>query len=489
MKKYILPILVIILSNSCKKENIHSNESAYLNFSNDTILFDTIFSSVGSTTFQLTVYNNNNFDITTNVRLSGNTEGNFRMNVDGESGNNIEKITIAANDSMFVFLELTIDPTNTNTPYLVSESILFNTGNIQQDVNLIAYGQDAYFHTANTFGEIINGNDTSKFYYHKLSCDETWNNDKPHVIYGYVVVDPDCQLTINEGTNVYLHKNSGIIVGNPFSDQSGGTIKVNGTLGNEVTFRGDRLDSWYDSIPGQWDRIWLYPGSINNEFNYVNFQNGTIAIHADTIGNNNPNTILNNCKIDNMSAIGILGQGTRIEVNNTIITKCGQHLVVCNIGGDYSFKHCTFANYWNYDFRNSPSIVINNFYEGADGNIYVRDLNSAYFGNCIIDGNLSTEVSFQENEIGNFNYIFDHSLIKIDTLENNTHTSNFNNVIKNKSPEFISKNLFDFHLSNESPCISSGDFSITQSENILSNDLEGNIRDNTPDLGVYKKLD
>ena len=105
----------------------------------------TLFSTQGSTTFQLTVYNNNNFDITTNLRLSGNTEGNFRMNVDGESGNNIEQITISANDSMFVFLELTIDPTNTNTPYLVSESILFNTGNIQQDVNLIAYGQDSLF--------------------------------------------------------------------------------------------------------------------------------------------------------------------------------------------------------------------------------------------------------------------------------------------------------------------------------------------------------
>ena len=57
-----------------------------LKFFSDTILFDTIFSSIGSTTFQLTVYNNNNFDISTNVRLSGNTEGNFRMNVDGESG-------------------------------------------------------------------------------------------------------------------------------------------------------------------------------------------------------------------------------------------------------------------------------------------------------------------------------------------------------------------------------------------------------------------
>ena len=69
-------------------------KSASLNFSSDTILFDTIFSSIGSTTFQLTVYNNNNFDISTNVRLSGNTEGNFRMNVDGESGNNVESIEI-----------------------------------------------------------------------------------------------------------------------------------------------------------------------------------------------------------------------------------------------------------------------------------------------------------------------------------------------------------------------------------------------------------
>ena len=34
----------------------------------------------------------------------------------------------------------------------------------------------------------------------------------------------------------------------PFSDQSGGSIKVNGTLGNEVTFQGDRLDSWYKDI-------------------------------------------------------------------------------------------------------------------------------------------------------------------------------------------------------------------------------------------------
>ncbi|MEJ6749304.1 MAG: hypothetical protein QNK60_05185, partial [Flavobacteriales bacterium] len=84
--KYILPILLLILTYSCKKENLQTEETATLQFSNDTIIFDTIFSSIGSVTKQLMVYNNNNFDISTNVRLSGDTEGNFRMNVDGESG-------------------------------------------------------------------------------------------------------------------------------------------------------------------------------------------------------------------------------------------------------------------------------------------------------------------------------------------------------------------------------------------------------------------
>ena len=485
--KYILPILLILLTYSCKKENIQTEETATLQFSNDTIIFDTIFSSIGSVTKQLMVYNNNNFDVITNVRLSGDTEGKFRMNVDGESGNNIQNVKILAKDSMFVFIEVTIDPTNTNTPYLVSDSIIFTTGSKTQDIDLVAYGQDAYFHTANTYGDIINGEDTSRFFYHQLECSEVWNNDKPHVIYGYVIVDPNCQLTINAGTNIYLHKNSGVIVGNPFSNSSGGTIKVNGELGNEVTFRGDRLDSWYDSLPGQWDRVWLYPGSINNEFNYCNFQNGTIAIHADTVTNNNPTAVINNCKIDNMSAIGILGQGAKLEVNNTIVTKCGQYSVVCNIGGDYSFKHCTFANYWNYDFRNTPSILLNNYYEGSDGNIYIRDLNKAYFGNCIIDGNLTTEISFQENKIGNFNYTFDHCLIKIDPNED-TETSNYINVIKNESPAFENKKLFDFHLSHNSVCNSAGDFNITQTEQILYSDLEGKLRDNVPDLGALKKV-
>ena len=487
--RYIFSIfLILLLSYSCKKEDIGTNITASLEFSEDTIMFDTIFTSIGSITKQLMVYNRNDFDIMTNIDLKGYSEGHFRMNVDGSSVEQINNVLIRSQDSIFIFIEVTIDPSNTNTPYLVSDSILFTTGNTIQDVDLLAYGQDAYFHTANQDGYIINGDDTTRFPYHQLNCNETWTSDKPHVIYGYVIIDPGCELNINEGTTIYLHKNSGIIVGNPFTPNHGGTIKVNGSIGNEVTFRGDRLESWYDSIPGQWDRIWLAPGSINNEFNYTNFLNGTIAIHADTIGNNDPTVRINNCRIDNMSAIGILGQGAKMEVNNSIITKCGQYAVVCNIGGEYSFKHCTFANYWNFDYRNTPSILLNNYYEGENGNIYVRDLNNAYFGNCIIDGNRSTEITFQENISGNFNYMFEHCLIKIDPTIN-TETSNYVDIIKNQDPGFINTNLFDYHLNQNSICESAGDYTITQTDPILSTDLDGIPRSNPVDIGVFNIID
>ena len=482
MKKYFLPLLVVTILFACKKDILENNQSATLHFSTDTITFDTVFASIGSITKTLTVYNHNSFNVKSNIALKGNSAAHFRMNIDGVPGNNQSNIEIPAKDSVFIFLEVTIDPSSNTTPYVLTDSLVFTTGTKQQDVDVVAWGQDAYFHTANTYGNIINETDTTRFYYHLLDCTTSWTNDKPHVIYGYAVIDPGNTLTINEGCDIYFHKNSGILAGNPFSNASGGSIKVNGTLGNEVTFQGDRLDSWYKDIPGQWDRIWLMPGSINNEINYAIIRNGNIGIHADTVANSNPTVSITNTIIENMSAIGILGQGANITATNTVVSNCGQYAVACNIGGTYNFTHCTFANYWNYNHRNTPSILLNNYYEGADGNIYVRDLNVASFTNCIIDGSLSTEVSFQEQELGEFNYTFDHCLIKLDPTIN-TDNSHYENAIINQSPKFVDNTEGDFHLTEESPAINAGNSSTEG-----ASDIEGNPRNN-PDLGAFEFQD
>tara|TARA_B100000780_G_scaffold72072_1_gene48251 strand:- start:4660 stop:6117 length:1458 start_codon:yes stop_codon:yes gene_type:complete len=482
MRNLLILFTLITIIFSCKKEE-NLNFSGNLNFSNDTILFDTIFSSIGSTTKTLTIYNNQNQNVVTNIELKGSSSANFRINVDGVSGDMHKDIIIPANDSIFIFIEVTINPSSSNTPYVLSDSLVFYSENYMQAVKLVAWGQDAYFHTANTYGEIINNSDTTKFYYHQIGCNEIWNDDKPHVIYGYAIIDPNCQLTINGGANIYLHSNSGIIVGNPFLNQNGGTLKVNGSLGNEVTFQGDRLESWYNDIPGQWDRIWLIPGSINNEINYAIIKNGTIGIHVDTVANNNPSLTINNTVIKNMSSIGLLGQGAKIKMSNSLITKCGQYTLACNIGGDYSFNHCSFINYWNYSYRNTPSILLNNYYEDIDGNIQIRELKNAYFGNCIIYGSLSTEVSFQKNNSGLYNYMFDHCLIKI---TEDTSSSNFNNCIINLDPyelEEIANN--NFELLQGSPALNNGSYQISLDNNNVS-DINNILRNNPPDLGLYE---
>ena len=406
------------------------------------------------------------------------------MNVDGVAGNNHSSIEIPAKDSIFIFLEVTPNQNGSND-FLLTSNIEFTTGTKKQDVKLVSPGRNANFHLPhdNIFS---NGTDSVNYGYFSIKGNKIWTNELPHVVYGYVVIEPNATLTIEEGTQIYFHNNSGMFVGNPIlisengnPPTNNGTLIINGSLGNEVTMQGDRLDPWYENTPGQWNGIHFVQGSVNSSIDYTTIINGTTAIRADSVANNSPTVIISNTIIKNMSSIGILGQGANITATNTVISKCGQYTIACNIGGIYNFTHCTFANYWDYNHRSTPSILLNNYYEGADGNIYVRNLEEANFTNCIIDGSLSTEVSFQEQELGAFNYTFDHCLIKLDPTisTDNTH---YQNAIINQSPKFKDNLEGDFHLAEDSPAIDSGNNSTDD-----TSDIEGNPRNNA-DIGAYE---
>ena len=80
-----------------------------------------------------------------------------------------------------------------------------------------------------------------------------------------------------------------------------------------------------------------------------------------------------------MSNIGLLAQGTKVKAENLLLANCGENLLALNIGGSYEFTHCTFANFWQYSSRQTPSIFLNNYYEDINGNIQNRDLINADF--------------------------------------------------------------------------------------------------------------
>lgn len=479
MKKNVVFLFAIfmlgLLFQGCKKELAFNNSSSVeLGFSTDTVLFDTVFTSLGSSTRQLKIFNPESEAIMlSSVRFQSGTSSKFRMNLDGVSGDVIEDIEILAQDSLFMFVDVTLDPNNSNTPMVVTDSLVFEFNGKEQYVALVAWGQDAFFYAPDP------GNSFFVF-----DCNTTLTAEKPHVFYGYAAVDSLCELTIEAGAQLHFHgTGSGMLV------YRGGSLKVQGDLDNEVVFQSDRLEPYYEDLPGQWGRIWLFPGSVDNVIEYAVIKNASIGLQVDTVGNGNPTLVLKNTVIQNSSGIGLFAQGSTIQAENVLVANSGQYDLVLSIGGDYSFKHCTFGNYWNFGIRSTPSVVVNNWYEDINGNIQVRNLSQAYFGNCVIFGKEESELILSEEEGADFNVFFEHCLIRSqDESVDFQDVSRFSNVLSNIGPKFVDPVAGDFRLDTLSPAMDQGLLTLGVE---IPFDLKGDSRasDVAPDLGCYERVE
>ncbi len=458
---------------ACKKDLITTDPNDKLEFSNDTVIFDTVFTTIGSTTKRLLIYNNSEKRIiVSSIQLASGSASKFRLNVDGVPGISHHDIEIQAKDSMFLFVEVTLDASGQNNPLIVTDSILFMTNGNLQDVDLVAWGQDAYFYYPTNYHPDLGS--------YSIICDEVWTNDKPHVIYGMAIIDTDCSLDIMEGTKVHLHKYSSLMA------YEGGTLRVNGQQGNPVTFLGDRLEPFYDNVPGQWDALWFFNGSKNNKIDHAIIKNGNIGIRADNNDGINPNVTITNTQIYQMAGVCIVGQNAIIRAENSVFANAGQYTGAFIIGGDYNFKHCTFANYYQYGNRQTPAVLLTNTWDSL-GTIIPVDLTQAYFGNCIIMGNLENEIGFDNNTGALFNYKFDYSVLRIDPEINTTDINYYNQIIKTQHDTFFVDQVNnDFHIDASSPAINAGSFSITGSSTSLFTDLDGKGRKLAPDMGAYE---
>ena len=467
--------LCILALFACKKDNITTNTSDAVSFDTDTLFFDTVFTTVGSSTRKFKIYNHHNNKIKiSSIKLAGGTNSIFRLNVNGVPGVEFKDLEIRAKDSMWVYADVTVDPGNTNLPFVVTDSVEFTTNGNFQDVQLVAFGQNAIFHKS--------GNGNSSFY---LSCDDVWENDTPHVVYGIAVIDTNCSLTIEKGTHVYFHNNGAIVALNR------GSLKINGTEDEPVILEGDRLEPAYDNIAGQWQGIYLFPLSIDNEINWAIIKNSRLGIQADTINpaaSSNPTLTIRNSMIYNCSNIGISGRGSWIEGSNCVFANCGDYCGAFSLGGNYTFKHCTFGNYAPNGIDKS-ALVLNNWFEDNNRNIIPRDLESANFINCIVYGYQENEIILSKVDEAIFNYQFKNCLIKVNTSDVDTETSDFVNCVINQTPDFIDVGMHNLNLGENSSAKDLGELNEVNNDIIhLEFDLNNNSRtdDNKPDAGAYE---
>lgn len=455
---YILIFTILsVLNFSCKKTLNYSKDN--LSFSADTVLFDTVFTTIGSTTKRFKIYNKDNSIINIEeIELMGGANSPFRINIDGESGIIFSDIEINKNDSLFAFVEVTLEVNNISNPLVISDSIRFKTNGENQYVNLDVWGQDAYFHVNEVVSDL-----------------DPWLNDKPHVLYGVVAVgypgiDSNLTLTIPAGTDVYGHKNSILYVYKS-------TLNVQGQLNNEVTFQGDRLESFYDDISGQWRGVWLSQAK-NCNIDYAVIKNGAVGLQVDTTSALSTlqltNSIISNNDFYNLFLVA----SPFVVAENCIFGDAGVISAYSFAGGNISFVNCDFVNYWS-GARGGPSLAFKNWFEDASGNVYEQDL-IVNMSNCVVYGNALDE--FIIDSLANGSVLFD---VNIDycllTKEEIYGYSYLTNIIWNQNPMFVDVEFRDFHVELGSPLIDAGGI---LNQTALS--IDGVARNSSPDIGAYE---
>ena len=508
---FVISFFVLIFWSSCRQDFEFIPSTGQLSFSKDTVYFDTVFSNIGSSTYTLKVYNNSDDDILIpSLKLSKGQTSKYRMNVDGMLGTGtlvgkeFENVELLAQDSMFVFIETTIDiqPLVTNeTQFLYTDAIEFGTGPNTQKVELVTLVKDAVFIYPNkdangvieTLVFDVDGDgvdDETNVQGRFLEDSElTLTNEKPYVVYGYAAVESGKTLEINPGARIHFHAKSGLLITENASLHINGLPSLDAeVLENEVIIQGDRLEPLYEDIPGQWEAIWLLNGSTNNRINHATIKNGTVGILSDGNQDDPTKLTLTNSQIYNSSNFGVLGRGTSINAENVVLNNSGISSFAGTYGGNYNVTHCTIANYWSNSFRQFPALLLNNFIVDSENTIFTNPLETANFTNCIIYGNDNPELLLEKDPSDVFNFKFTNSLILFDdptefyseAQYDFSNTDHFENVIFNNDPEFLdpSKNQLNIPFGSpaEAAGISSGNLNV---------DLTNTPRTSPPDLGAY----
>ncbi|MCZ4242898.1 hypothetical protein [Pedobacter punctiformis] len=440
---------------ACRKdERITSDPNARLSFSKDSVFFDTVFTSTGSTTSRIKILNLNPDALNVSeIKLAGGASSSFNININGENTNQKANLIINGKDSINLFVKVTINPSTANLPFLVQDSIILNSNGNRQVIQLLAYGQNAVF----VNNAVINTN-------------ATWAGALPYVVNNTLTVKSGSTLTIAPGTKVFFHKDAGMHIE--------GSLNAAGTLNNPILFCSDRLEDNYSDEPGQWKGLYLKNGGNALIKNAV-IKNASVGITSDSLAvNATPKLILSNSIIKNMQVAAYIGYHSELIAFNNLMYNCGNYLIYGIGGGNYNLKQNTLVGY-NPGFpRKTAALTFSDYLSASAYNKMKIDLI-----NNLIWGSLVNELDVQQKSKTIIQTNISNNLIKTGNTSYNTNAN-----ILNADPLFISTAANDFQLSSASPALKKGVnlasdayFSL-----YLNKDLKNKARIFPSSLGCYE---
>ena len=285
---FFIAMIAVLLTACTDNDSFSTGTGNRLSFSEDTIRFDTLFSTIPSATQTFWVRNESGDGIRIRTaRLERSNQSGYRVNVDGTYldpvGSDFE---VRKGDSILVFVEITTRENHSLEPQLVEDNLIFTLeSGVEQRVNLRTYSWDAMKMT-----DLV------------VSRDTTIESSVPILVYGKgISVEEGATLTLRN-TDFYFHDGAGI--------EAKGNVMAESCL-----FRGDRLDHMFDYLPydrvsGQWRGIRLSSTTGYSYFASCEIRNAVDAVICDST-----RTYFYDTVIHNSSGNGIYARHSTVFVD------------------------------------------------------------------------------------------------------------------------------------------------------------------------------
>jgi len=516
--RYFLPLLLFVSGAlsvalpGCKPREEELQTTGGLAFSADTVKFDTVFTTIRTVTKRLWVYNRNpkavNVDL---VSLDNPATSPYTLLINGDLKQTASNLYIRGNDSLLILVRAQLKDSGQNgaaKTYVQQENLNFRTNGQDQHVLLRSFGQNIYLHQ-----------DTA------LPCNEVWANDRPHVLYGLVVVPATCTLRIKPGTRIYAHAGARLVVQGTLLVNSpadynptGATDTVKASNAKIVRFVGDRsAETQYATAPGQWTGIEFDASSRGNVIRYAQIQNATFgvflynptpqkqAFRPDLLLQNSVIRYISGASVSvagaasnlGLSGAGVLSVSGDVRLENTLLSDCYEYAVLGYGASVLALNYCTIANYpATAAVRSTPSLAFTNV--SLDGQVKYTNGQLLSVLNSIVWGSIDEELLLQNYDDYKAAVSIKNSVLKTkayagaaDVPATTTTPAlaglaapAYANLFTD--PKFVRINTAvsnDYHLSPGSPALASK----TALPPLVPRDLLNLLRNvATPDLGAYE---
>lgn len=425
----------------CESEYSTPSSLSALSFSADTLSFDSLFVGDQSENLVLRLYNRSKDNVLIDqILLEGGENAHFSINIDGVSSPSLMNVQLAAKDSLFIFVNFFCNHTMLENSMEVTDRITLRVGSMTKSAILSAHVMNV-----NVLDNVT------------ISRNTSLTSNIPYRIYGELNIPEGTTLTIAPSAELYMAPKSRIEVY--------GNLIAEGTMDEPITIHSDRLSSFYDDVPSQWDWICINK-SAHASLKNVEISNARNAIQVDSTAS----LWLNSCILRDAGASMVYSNHGDIHVYNSLMYNSGGALLEAH-GGDVECIHSTLSNHFSWDYRKVSAVRLLPSTDSSYGNLLLA--------NSIIEGNQRNELECEAESL-----LVDHCAITTENIKSIANDSRFVEVISTGNIKFKDVKKHNYHLTEGSDALNKANPSYV---NDCPVDLDGNSRNiSTPTIGAYE---